>query len=72
MEGLTLSEMASLLGVPQRTIERRVQRAGIKPLTHEAIYPPDTIDRIKDIKRGRPPKPPKPPKQADSEKPAGP
>ena len=57
MEGLTLSEMAKKLGLPHRTIERRVQRAGIKPLTHEALYPLDTLDKIKAVKMGRPPKP---------------
>ena len=57
MEGLTLTEMAKTLGLPHRTIERRVQRAGIRPLTHEALYPLDTLDKIKDSKRGRPPKP---------------
>jgi len=56
MEGLTLSEMADELGIPQRTVERRVQRAGIKPLTKEAIYPPDTLDKIREAPRGRPKK----------------
>jgi hypothetical protein len=57
MEGLTLTEMAEKLGLPQRTIERRVQRAGIRPLTREALYPPDTLEKIIDKKRGRPSKP---------------
>jgi len=60
MEGLTLTEMAKALGLPQRTVERRVQRAGIRPLTHEALYPLDTMDKIKDAKRGRPKKPKEP------------
>jgi IS30 family transposase len=54
MEGMTLTEMAKKLGIPQRTIERRIQRAGIKPLTKEAVYPADTLEKIKDIKMGRP------------------
>ncbi|MDR1325604.1 MAG: hypothetical protein LBK00_06175 [Treponema sp.] len=60
MEGLTLSEMAEILGVPQRTVERRVQRSGIKPLTKEAVYPSETLDKIQDAKRGRPSKKPEP------------
>jgi predicted DNA-binding transcriptional regulator YafY len=57
MTGWTLSEMAQELGVPQRTIERRVQRAGIKPLTREALYPPETLGIIETRdKVGRPPK----------------
>ena len=59
-EFLTLSEMAKQLGLPQRTVERRVQRAGIRPLSREALYPPDTLDRIKEAKPGRPPKKPNP------------
>jgi predicted ArsR family transcriptional regulator len=58
MEGLTLTEMAKKLGIPQRTVERRIQRAGIKPLSREAIYPSDTLDIIKDVKMGRPKKQP--------------
>jgi hypothetical protein len=58
MEGFTLSEMAEKLGLPQRTIERRVQRAGIKPITKEALYPEDTLEKIKGVKKGRPHKKP--------------
>jgi IS30 family transposase len=57
MTGWTLTEMAAELGEAQRTIERRIQRAGIKALTHEALYPPETLDAIKDKNKvGRPPK----------------
>ena len=56
MEGETLTEMAKWSKLPQRTMERRVQRAGIKPITREAIYPTGTYDKIKDIKMGRPKK----------------
>lgn len=57
MEGMTLTEMAKKLGIPQRTVERRIQRAGIRPISREAIYPADTLEKIKDIKMGRPKKP---------------
>ena len=53
---MTITEMANKLGIPQRTVERRIQRAGIKPLTKEAVYPADTLDKISDVKMGRPPK----------------
>ena len=56
MNGLTLTEMAQELGIPQRTVERRIQRAGIKPISREALYPADTLEKIKDIKQGRPKK----------------
>ena len=58
MEGLTISEMAEILSELPRTIERRIQRAGIRPLTKEAIYPKDTLAKIKNVKMGRPPKTP--------------
>ena len=56
MEGWTISEMSKKLGLLPRTVERRLQRAGIVPLTKEATYPKDTLDKIKDVKMGRPKK----------------
>ena len=56
MTGETLTEMAEWAGEKQRTMEKRVQRAGIKPLTREAVYPIGTYEKIKDIKMGRPTK----------------
>jgi predicted RNA polymerase sigma factor len=58
MEGLTVSEIAECLNIAVQTAARRIERAGIKPLTREAIFPFDTPDKIKDAnKRGRPRKP---------------
>ena len=52
-----MTEMANELGLPPRTIERRIQRAGIKPITREAIYPLETLEIIRNNNRvGRPPK----------------
>jgi hypothetical protein len=56
IQGITISEMAKELGVPRHTVETRLIRAGIKPLTYEAIYDPAVLEAIKDAKRGRPPK----------------
>jgi predicted ArsR family transcriptional regulator len=56
-QGITISEMAKELGVKRHTVEQRIIRFGIKPLTYEALYAPDTLDKIKGSKRGRPPKP---------------
>jgi predicted ArsR family transcriptional regulator len=58
MEGMTITEMAKKLKILPRTVERRIQRAGIKPLTKEAVYPSDTLEKIKEVKMGRPPKAP--------------
>jgi predicted ArsR family transcriptional regulator len=68
MEGMTITEMAKRLKIPPRTVERRIQRAGIKPLTKEALYPLDTFDKIKEVKMGRPPK--AKPEEATRSKPA--
>jgi hypothetical protein len=54
--GMTISEMAKELKLPIKTVEGRIQRAGIKPMTKEALYSPDTIELIRNIKMGRPKK----------------
>jgi hypothetical protein len=56
MEGLTLTEICAALKIKRKAAEMRLFRAGIKPLTIEALYPPDTLDKIKNAKRGRPAK----------------
>jgi hypothetical protein len=54
--GLTISIMADELGITRHAVEIRLITAGIKPLTYEALYSPDTLDKIREAKRGRPPK----------------
>jgi hypothetical protein len=56
MEGLTINEMCEALNLPFKTVEARIQRAGIKPITRQAVYPSETLEIIKNIKMGRPPK----------------
>jgi hypothetical protein len=56
IEGLTISEMIEETGLRRNTIEVRLHRLGIRPITTEVLYPPDTLERIKASKRGRPPK----------------
>lgn len=56
MTGLTIDEMCKALDLPFKTVEARIQRAGIKPLSRQAVYPADTIEKIKDVKMGRPKK----------------
>ena len=62
MEGMTISEIAKKLGITYFAAKQRLLRAGIKPITKEAIYPNDAWERISDVPgKGRPPKPkPKP------------
>jgi hypothetical protein len=67
MEGLTLTEMSQILGLPPKTVERRIQRAGFKPITREAMYAPEVLEAIRDTPGpGRPPKA----KPEDPDKPA--
>jgi len=77
IKGITISEMAKELNLKRHAVEVRLSRAGIKPLTMEAIYPPDTLDKIREAPRGRPkkqvnPEPSETPKKAkpEPEKPA--
>jgi len=57
MEGITIDEMSRLLKLPPKTVAIRLHRAGIKPISRQAIYPPDTPNKIKDVSMGRPKKP---------------
>ena len=56
IEGITISEMAKTLKLKRHAVEQRLIAAGIKPLTYEALYPLDALEKIKDVKRGRPKK----------------
>ena len=56
IEGETISNMAKKLKVSRHTIEMRLSRAGIKPIISEFLYPINTIEKIKDAKKGRPKK----------------
>jgi hypothetical protein len=56
IKGVTISEMAKELNLKRHAIEVRLSRAGIKPLTIEALYPPDTLDKIREAPKGRPKK----------------
>jgi transcriptional regulator with XRE-family HTH domain len=56
--GYTLKELAEALGIPEHTAHMRISRAGINPIFRGAIYPPDTLDRIREAPMGRPRKAP--------------
>ena len=59
-KGITISEIAEATGLRRNTIEVRLHRLGIKPISFEALYPDDTLKRFESVKRGRPKKPKKP------------
>jgi hypothetical protein len=52
--GYTVSELAELTGKTRHAVESWLSDHKIKPLSYEAIYPPDTLDKIREVKRGRP------------------
>jgi len=56
MNGLTIDEMCKELNLPFKTVAIRIHRAGIKPMTRQALYHSDTLEKIRDVKMGRPPK----------------
>jgi predicted ArsR family transcriptional regulator len=57
VNGLTASEMAETLGLKLKTVKKRLETAGIKPLTKEAVYPAAALEAIRNVPgKGRPPK----------------
>jgi hypothetical protein len=60
MEGLTIIEIAQILGIQPSAVMQRLIRAGIKPITKEAIYDPSCIDQIREVSKGGRPRKEKP------------
>jgi hypothetical protein len=55
-EYLTIHEMAKKLGITYITAKQRLLRAGIKPLTKDAIYDKSALEIIRNTPgKGRPP-----------------
>ena len=51
-------EMAELLSVPVKTVNMRLFRAGIKPITKDAVYDKSALEAIRSVPgKGRPKKP---------------
>jgi hypothetical protein len=68
MEGMTVSELASELKISVDATRKRIETAGIQPITREAIYDPEVLEILRNVRMGRPPKakpePPAKPKKA--------
>ncbi|MDR0476240.1 MAG: hypothetical protein LBH43_21560 [Treponema sp.] len=59
IDGFTISELAERLELSYRTVQKRLQRAGIEPITTGAIYPKSALETIRETPSpGRPPKKP--------------
>lgn len=55
---MTVTEMAAELGIEPNAVRQRLFVAGIKLIVKEALYTPDTLERIRNVPpRGRPKKP---------------
>ena len=55
-KGWTLEELAAELGISEHTTQMRIMRAKIEPMFRGSIYPPDTLEKIREAPMGRPPK----------------
>jgi hypothetical protein len=57
MKGVTIQEIADALGITYFAARQRIVRARIEPISKEALYPEDTLERVRNVpSRGRPPK----------------
>jgi predicted ArsR family transcriptional regulator len=52
MEGLTLQELSEKLGISEDAVYFRLVKAGIKPLTRQAVYPASALDAIREVSKG--------------------
>jgi hypothetical protein len=59
VEGMTVNEIGTALGINPKAAKMRLRKAGIKPVTYAgptAIYPTDCIDKIREVSKGGRPK----------------
>lgn len=52
MEGLTIQELSEKLGISEDAVYFRLVKAGIKPLTRQAVYPASALESIREVSRG--------------------
>jgi hypothetical protein len=66
MEGLTIREMAEILGIAPPAVKQRLFVAGIKPITKDAVYDKSALEAIRNApSKGRPRKTPPPADKKD-------
>jgi type II restriction/modification system DNA methylase subunit YeeA len=46
-EGYTAKELADLLDISYENVRKRLEKAGIKPITKDAIYPYSALETIR-------------------------
>jgi len=57
VEGYTATQLAELTNKNRHAVESWLSYHKIKPLSYEALYPVETLERLKTAKVGRPKKP---------------
>ncbi|MDR0759920.1 MAG: hypothetical protein LBF74_07400 [Treponema sp.] len=62
---MTVSELAKALKISVDATRKRIETAGIQPITREAVYDPKVLEILRNVRMGRPHK-------ARSEEPAKP
>jgi len=60
MNGMTIDEIAEALKISSNAAYKRLERAGIKPVSHKALYDPSVVDKIRNTSKGGRPKKPAP------------
>jgi hypothetical protein len=53
---MTVSELAKELKISVDATRKRIETAGVQPLTREAIYDPKVLEILRTVRMGRPPK----------------
>jgi len=56
MEGYTLEEMAEVLKIKPDSVLKRLQKAGIEPISRAVLYDKSALKAISDVQMGRPKK----------------
>ena len=60
MKGMTIDEIAEALSITPNAAFKRLDRAGIKPVSYKALYDPSVLKAINTVSKGGRPKKPKP------------
>jgi hypothetical protein len=60
MEGMTVSEIAKELKISIDATRKRIETAGVQPITREAVYDPKVLEILRNVRMGRPAKNPEP------------
>jgi hypothetical protein len=49
VNGLTVKEIAQVLGISETNVRVRLSKAGIKPVTKSPLYSPDAVELIRNV-----------------------